>query len=284
MTSFAERMGLRAVRSKIQTDELDEETRIELWNLTHLFQTALSDSEREHRESTNHDVLKAIWIWEFKKPADEQPGDVFVWQKVKDRILSNSWSDCLDLIENLVKYIDRYHTRRTSEWPKVMADAYNIRFESYLVGYRFISLKITPIDTGEQSQAISDAVEDAQSISGARHHLSRALELLADRQSPDYPNSIKESISAVEAVCVSMTGEKTLGTALKKLEGAGVTIHSVLKDAWSKMYGWTSDADGIRHGKIVAPDADQALAKYMLVTCSAFVSYLIEISRKAQLV
>jgi len=162
--------------------------------------------------------------------------------------------------------------------------AYNDRFESYLVGFRFIGMEIAPIDTTAEAQAVSDAIEDSASIEGARHHIERAVDLLADRQSPDYPNSIKESISAVEAVCFAITGENSLGAAIRKLQSAGVSIHPALARAWSAMYGWTSDADGIRHGSIEAPDADQALARYMLVTCSAFVSHVIEAGRKAGLV
>jgi hypothetical protein len=124
---------------------------------------------------------------------------------------------------------------------------------------------------------------DAASIAGARYALDRAVELLADRVSPDYPNSIKESISAVEAVVKKVTSEGTLGAGLSKMEAAGLAIHPALKSAWSKMYGWTSDDDGIRHGSIDPSEADQAIAKYMLVTCSAFVSYLTEEGRKVGL-
>lgn len=63
-----------------------------------------------------------------------------------------------------------------------------------------------------------------------------------------------------------------------------VTIHPALEGAWSKMYGWTSDAEGIRHAAVEAAEADQAIAKYMLITCSAFVTYLIESGRKAKVV
>ncbi len=57
--------------------------------------------------------------------------------------------------------------------------------------------------------------------------------------------------------------------------------HSALQSAWVKMYGWASDADGLRHGGSKTPSVDQALAKYMLITSSAFVSYLTEKARKA---
>ena len=36
-------------------------------------------------------------------------------------------------------------------------------------------------------------------------HIKKAIEHFSDRQNPDYRNSIKESISAVEAICRNIT-------------------------------------------------------------------------------
>ena len=72
-----------------------------------------------------------------------------------------------------------------------------------------------------------------------------------------------------------------IGNTLKKLETNGVVIHSAMKAGFEKMYGYTSDADGIRHGGIDFTNAPAEDAKYMLVSCSAFVNYLIEKYSKA---
>ena len=114
-------------------------------------------------------------------------------------------------------------------------------------------------------------------------HLSKASRLLADREKPDYENSIKESISAVEAVCEEMTGitgkEATLGKMLKKLEDNGVEVHAGLKNAFNVLYGYTSDANGIRHaGNIGGPASTFEEAKFMLVSCSAFINYLLAVN------
>ena len=110
-----------------------------------------------------------------------------------------------------------------------------------------------------------------------------ANKLLADRNQPDYENSIKESISAVEALCEILTGTKgkeaTLGKMIKKLEDNGVEIHSGLKSAFNILYGYTSDANGIRHaGDIGGPASTFEEAKFMLVSCCAFVNYLMAMS------
>ncbi|MCR2784024.1 MULTISPECIES: AbiJ-NTD4 domain-containing protein [unclassified Microbacterium] len=279
MASFAERMGHRATRSVIQTDSLDEDTRTELWNVLHILQNALDRAERAGSK-TQEELVSALWRWQFKNPADEEPPDYQVWRIVKASIIQGEWFDVLDLIEEIVRYTQRSEDFHTSKAASAVAEAMNGQFENYLVGFRFIGGKISPLDSTAEADAVVTAQTDAHAIAGARHALDRAVEHLADRQNPDYANSMKESISAVEAVVKKITGEHTLGAGLSKLEAAGLTIHPALKGAWSKMYGWTSDGSGIRHGDIDAADADQALAKYMLVTCSAFVSYLIEQGRK----
>ena len=66
----------------------------------------------------------------------------------------------------------------------------------------------------------------------------------------------------------------TLGKALKMLEEKGVPLHRSLNAGFEKLYGFTSDADGIRHAGLNTSNVDADLAKFMLVSCSAFVNYL----------
>jgi hypothetical protein len=117
----------------------------------------------------------------------------------------------------------------------------------------------------------------------ARAHIKKSVELFSDRESPDCPNSVKEAISAVEATCELITGleHATLGKALKKLEVKGLALHSALQKSFSSLYGYTSDAEGIRHALLDEPTLDFDDAKYMLVSCSAFVNYLIAKASKA---
>ncbi len=48
-----------------------------------------------------------------------------------------------------------------------------------------------------------------------------------------------------------------------------------MKEAFSRLYGYTSDEGGIRHAMQEDAKCDFDDAKYMLVTCSAFVSFLV---------
>ncbi|GAB3584606.1 hypothetical protein GCM10027406_31300 [Leifsonia lichenia] len=279
MASFSERHGYKEVRTLIQRESLDDETRTDLWNVLALTPGILDS----YGDTTEENTLTAMWVWHWRKPRDERLSLTALWDLMKATLLKGTWIEVFDLLEAFIRYLDANKTYDFDALPNTMVEALNGRFEDNLVGYRFIGHEITPVDSAAESDAVTEALVDADSIKGARHSLDRAVELLADRQTPDYPNSIKESISAVEAVVKKVTGEGQLGAGLKKLEAAGLIIHPALKEAWLKMYGWTSSANGIRHAGIEAADADQAIAKYMLVTCSAFVSYLIEAGRKTEL-
>ena len=90
-------------------------------------------------------------------------------------------------------------------------------------------------------------------------------------------NSIKESISAVGVCCRKITGDSELDKAIMNLEKKGIVIPSMLKESMRKLYFFTNGKDGIRHELLNDGNRiDKEEAYYMLVTCSAFVNYLIE--------
>ena len=62
MASFAERMGKRAARSIMQSDDLDTETRTELWNLFVLVRNVLNEAGSRSRwdDETASNFLGAI--------------------------------------------------------------------------------------------------------------------------------------------------------------------------------------------------------------------------------
>jgi hypothetical protein len=107
-------------------------------------------------------------------------------------------------------------------------------------------------------------------------HIKTALHLYSKKPDPDYRNSIKESISAVEAAVRIISGDTnaTLGDALKVMD-ASKPIHGAFKQALLKLYGYTSDEGGIRHSLLESTNIDESDARFMLITCSAFVNYFI---------
>ena len=141
-------------------------------------------------------------------------------------------------------------------------------------------MQITDIINDEEIKEIEEALDTK--YSACSESINKALNLLYNRDNPDYSNSVKESISAIEAICniILGTNNATLGEALKRLEKNGFEIHSAMKNAFISLYGYTSDKSGIRHNNGVDENTTFEEAKYMLVSCSAFLNYLIQIYEK----
>ena len=85
-------------------------------------------------------------------------------------------------------------------------------------------------------------------------------------------------------MCSIIVGKSTrLGDALKLLEKKGISIHPQLVVAFEKLYSYTNGASGIRHaGQLGGEDSTFEEAKFMLVSCCAFVNYLTGLMAKCQ--
>jgi conserved hypothetical protein len=192
------------------------------------------------------------------------------------------WFNKLDLVEVAIKYLFNRESQ-LEEYYRVkgsVAEAFttilNSHFERLNFAYRVVDKEIVEITSKEEIAAIEDALQD--STANIRMHLSKALELYAKRPEGDYSNSIKESISAVEAYCREKTNENTLGRALNHLETKGISLPKVLKEAFEKLYAYTNQGStGIRHALMDQDGtyvSSRAEALFMLVSCSAFINYL----------
>jgi hypothetical protein len=182
----------------------------------------------------------------------------------------NVWYKKLDLIEEIYSIIEQYYPDANT-----YSDFLNSEFERHNFAYRLIDGHIVEITTKEEVDAIEKALETP--MDGVKIHLHTALKHISPSQEePDYRNSIKESISAVECLCRNVTNKNTLGKALNELEAKGITLNNTLKIAFDKLYGYTNNPDtGVRHALMEDTNAPtSAEAIYMLITCSAFINYL----------
>lgn len=132
-----------------------------------------------------------------------------------------------------------------------------------------------PITSEEEIELIESALTNQEIYSPVKTHLKAAVHHLSNFENPDYRNSIKESISAVESYCSIITGVKksSLDTGLAYLE-KNHNLSPSLKSAFLKLYGYASGNNGIRHALLEEPNINQEDANYMLVICSAFINYL----------
>lgn len=273
MPRFSERYGYRLVKQAFQREEVDDTLRVALWNV---FTVCMWDRwtcpDYGYRDTNTQKIdslFKRMWFSYFKKDLDQLPtfragrGYKSGYEFLKDYFLRCPWHEVYDLIEWFIQDDD-----------SLMGDD-DITFVNNILerdnsAYRIVGRTVAEITDQNEIKSIEDAL--AIPVEPIRQHISTALHFLSDRESPDYRNSIKEAISAVEASCRQVTGmpAATLGEALKKIPD----LHPALQRSFLALYGFTSDSNGIRHALLDEPNLTYSDAKFMLSTCSAFVSYL----------
>ena len=262
---FSDRMGFTKVRTVLQTEDMDDALRNSIWNV--VFEVFA----RELNYTVGKQLYRQVWAQRRKLPLDECPSETHKALTDLKKIIMTA---APYQVYNLIEYIQQD--------PNIFGFSGNFSaminriLEREMSGYRFVGDFLSPIISQVEIAAIEQGLVPSDVFKPVAVHLTTALELLSNREAPDYPNSIKESISAVEAACQIATGDSkaTLGAALRKLEDAGVTLHEAFKAGLKKFYGFTSDAEGIRHALLDESTLEQADAIFMLVTCSAFANYL----------
>lgn len=276
MSSFSERIGITA-RKTIQVRSMDNDLRNGLWNALTIHYWQLENGGNfKDLDFRLRELISGLWFACFKEPIDLIPYRwLEVYREIRKRFFDLPWDRVYDFIEFTAK------SSYESINEEFMKDC-NLVLEREVSAYRFVGGKIVAMTSEEEIAEVERALVIPDSLRLVRDHLKRSLNLLSDRQTPDYRNSIKESISAVEALCNLIANSKgaTLGQALKLVEKK-VPIHQALKSAFSSLYGYTSSAEGIRHALADEPNLKPEDAMFMLVSCSAFINYLVAKSSEA---
>lgn len=278
---FSQRLGIVSADKAIQIGSLDEDLRNSLWSLLAIhywdrFNKQKYDmgSRVDYISGSNLDgIFRGLWLNYFKKPIDTIPALFYDNANglgiLRNYFFNAKWYEVYDFIEFISGYsIDGKRDSFINDCIKI--------FEKENSGYRFVDGKIIEISSADEVNEIEKAIEKATPYYGVKQHLVSAITLMSDKESPDYRNSIKESISAVESLCKKIAGDEkaTLGVVLKVLEKNG-HMHAALEKAFSALYGYTNDADGIRHALMEQSNLTSADARFMLISCSAFINYVI---------
>lgn len=273
MKSFSERKGLRPVADVIQTNGMNDSLRNSLWNVLDVALWSTKGFQYSQYGKPEMDSFsEGLWFHFFKMPIDTRPQySQDKLKQIRKYFYECQWNEVYDFIEFLL------HNQSDSR--PHLAEFFNLVLERESSGYRIVAGHVIDITSEQEMQMLDEAIRDTR-FAGVSAHLNRALELLADREHPDYRNSIKESISAVESMAriVAENPKATLPDALKVLERKA-RLHTALKEGFVKLYGYASDENGIRHAMLDEPNIGAADARFFLLSCTSFSNYL-----KAQLV
>jgi hypothetical protein len=142
--------------------------------------------------------------------------------------------------------------------------------------FRFNMGELVPLTSEVEIAEVNKALR--ADTSAVATHINAALKLMPPARDANMRNAVKEAISAVEAALRYVTEQPslTLAKALPEFEKRFGELHPAYRDALSKLYGYTSDAGGIRHS-LTEGSAPVTVddARLMIVICSAFANYLI---------
>lgn len=276
---FSQRIGKTQAEKLVQRESIDKDLINGLWNavtISFLDRVSYRSGSAQYTKSSNLSKLMVdLWVHHFKQPIDQIPLRFYETKAaLRKWFFEAQWFRVFDFLEACAEYGYDNHVERFIE-------NCNFHLERENSAYRFVNRELTEITSREEVEEVELAISQSGNFGAVRYHLAAALSLMNDRENPDYRNSIKESISAVESLAKILSGKEkaTLGQALKEIEKEK-HLHSSLKSAFSSLYGYTSDADGIRHALLEESSISKADARFMLVSCSTFINYLIELSGK----
>lgn len=272
--TFSQAQGYEALPQPIKLGSISNEARIRLWNI--LYALAF-ENPRDVMQFPWDRIFESLHMHFFSRPLDEYRSS----RSILIRIYKPAFLDDLEFnkLFDLLQMTMR-HPNCPPEFIQLAAQTFRSCRLAYMVDVHR-PVTILPAATTHEGKTIVAALRQLPTagLSGAATHLRVASYCI---NQSDWAGAIRESIHAVESVARQLDpkASATLGPALRSLERQD-GLHPALKDAFNKLYGYTSDEQGIRHALLEdaesRPSQDEAV--FMLSACAAFASYL---SRKHQ--
>ena len=230
-----------------------------------------------------HGIAQILWSFKFEIsliPHDEIPHQSPSTDRKFSReiVLYGQYHEVITFVEYILR-----HEECPLDLYCAIEHAFARTSTAYFVGKIGEIPTIMPRISHEAGEATRQDIEtlNASNMDGATTHLRHATEHI---NSGHHADSIADSIHAVESVAckIDPKANKTLGSALNSLEKSGVLKHPALKEAFKKLYGYTSDEEGVRHALVLKGAADVGLDEsiFMFGACASFAAYLIQKHRQ----
>ena len=119
-------------------------------------------------------------------------------------------------------------------------------------------------------------------LAGARRHYAKALQFFRNPAQPDFENTVKEAVCAVEAAGKALfpaAKAATLGDLSKWLVATkDVSVPKALGQTLTGIYAYRSGGDGVGHGGAEGGPATVEVAEYVLAVCASQIIYLVDVS------
>jgi len=205
---------------QIQVNGLDDDLRHSLWNVCRHYWFLKPDdnyniTEADYlRNTPMHDIAFMLYRDFYKLPVDNIPNetDDFI-EKQLYFFRHGEWHRVLSLVDFLHdQYIDG-----SDKQQRFVSDI-NFVLEREKSAYRFVGGALAPLSNKTETQEVERSLLKNGRFMVVSEHIKTALNLFSKRPQPDYRNSIKEAISAVEAAAkiVANSPKSILDDAIKK--------------------------------------------------------------------
>lgn len=205
----------------------------------------------------NHDEIHSSRFYEFR-------------DSMREIILFGQYEKTLTIVEHMLRS------------PDIHDDLLNSIKETFIYTPYFIDssekpICIIPTTSAEMKENVARSLENISKseLIGTKSHLRNAMKELNNN---NFAGSIRESMHAVEAATrkICPKHSKNFSSALDSLEKRELIDHACLKNAFKKLYNYTSDEEGIRHPLIEKESSavgfDEAI--FMYGACVSFIDYL----------
>lgn len=269
--TFSQAQGYEELPTSLKLEELPTAARTHIWNVLYLYIGGAESYIGQEVTGVWKSILREKHALHDYLPMDEWTNSFeYHRRRLRHSIETLPFNQVFDLIQFILRH---------PKCPSNFIDVMKRTFESSRLAYTIDEAEpptIIPAVTDAEGDSIVDAMQTLRraGLDGSAAHLRKAAECI---NGSDWAGSIRESIHAVESVARQLAPQAsgTLGPALASLE-KHQTLHPALKEAFKKLYGYTSDEQGVRHALLDQPSANVGMdeAVFMLGACASFASYL----------
>jgi len=277
--TFSQSAGIDPLPQPAKLGELPRKARNALWSyLFHSMQSSGHPPPYFHMLGAPWDVVFYDYhVSILNSPADEFNNDMGVQLRVtKQLFLDGEYNRVFDVVQFIMGH---------EFVPDGFREFVVTTLQESMCAYSIVEGVWTIVSSAvpEQRTSVERAfrVLNDGPFGGARRHLSNSSECI---NAGDHSGSVRESIHAVESVArrIDNNSRKSLAPALDSLAKRGLVLHGAFKNGIERLYGYTSNEDGIRHSLSDATtNVDAADAVFMFGACASFAAFLVEKARDA---
>lgn len=254
--NFSQRVGLIEAKLPFQVNTMNEDLRTRLWNAMYANFLVRLHHVSGWSDKKRTQLIVSIWADFFMQAVDK-----LTWQaygvkpdsfqaSIKDWIYKAEYYEVFDFIEFSISLLDQADTKAIEPFINACNHALEKEGSVYRIVNRIVIRATNGTELKEMAQAVAAEAEDQL---GA--HFSKALQLMANRNDPDYNQAVLEAIAAVEEA-LRHYPDKVVQDVLSPVTVYGNVMINI-KQALS--------------GSGIAVTFEEA--KYWLLTCATLLNY-----------